>query len=185
MMMKKQLCQTKNIDELRSKISETTIENYRRLDVYPTATRICISAQQISPEKSSPRQLRNQIFLCEEKIRCSTSRILDRATSHNDVSTPQSDCSSTSIGTNTASTITYNAVQTLEALTRNPVRALRPSAGESLSPTKSYQNVNDGWRNILCTPDKIGTIASDGSAFRSRSSTMTCSEYSDCDVDSL
>lgn len=182
-MMKKQLCHTKNIDELRSKISETTIENYRRLDVYPTATRICISAHQITPEKSSPRQLRKQISVCEEKIRCSASRILEKSTDRNDGTTHHVDCSSNSTGANTVGSITFNAVQTLEALSRNPVRALRPSAGESLSPSERNQNINDGWRNILCPREKSVTILPD--AFRSRSSTMSCSEYSDCEVESL
>lgn len=184
-MMKKQLCHTKNIDELRSKINETTIENYRRLDVYPTATRICISAHQVTPEKSSPRQLRNQISLSEEKIRYSASRILEKSISHNGGATRSGDCSPTSTGTNIAGSVTSNAVQTLEALSRNPVRALRPSAGESLSPSTRNQNINDGWRKILCPRDKTVTMVPDSSAFRSRSSTMTCSECSDCEMESL
>jgi hypothetical protein len=184
-MMKKELCHAKNVDELKSKMSETTIENYRRLDVYPTATRICISAHQITPEKSSPRQLRKQISLSEEKIRCSASRVLEKSTHHNDGTTPHVDYSSTSTGTNTAGSIPFDAVQTLEALSRNPVRALRPSAGDSLSPSERSKNINDGWRNILSPRDKTVTIVPDSSAFRSRSSTMSCSEYSDYEVEQL
>lgn len=54
--------------------NESTLESFRRLDVYPTAQRICSSSHHTSPEKSSPRQLRKQIFISEEKIRKSASR---------------------------------------------------------------------------------------------------------------
>lgn len=162
--------------------NETTLESFRRLDVYPTAQRICSSSHHTSPEKSSPRQLRKQIFMSEEKIRKSASRS-PQSSEYGDKnlrcksfpSSPVEDVcpviNAFDFGREMPS-IAFTVIERLEILSRTPVRALRPSAGSSFM--KVDDKLYEGSIHQLGMSEKIdavnGTI---GAAPRSRSDTIT------------
>ena len=136
--------------------SDSTLENFRRLDVYPTAQRICISTYHQSPEKNSPRHLRKQIYISEEKIRNSTSRSssfgeYSPSSGYSSISrsfsgcdTPETPLSSEerviaehflakskehSMGRSESPSTASIRLERLEILSRTPVRALRCNAG--------------------------------------------------------
>ena len=141
----------------RKRRNESMVESFRRLDVYPTARRIDISVNQISPEKNSPRHLRKQILISEGKIRDSTSKSIDKCEKFSEADTSMTTETSTTVAER-PECVTPNSFYTLELLSRTPVRALRLLAGGKLLTNQSYSGHNSQ---------------------RSRSST-TCSDSSNC-----
>ena len=167
------------------KQSESTIENYRRLDVYPTVERIDRSTHQSSPEKQSPRHLRKLISQSEEKIRASKLFIRKSDTS----SVPRKNNEGLSKGATNSlinEQVTSSKLQTLEILSRTPVRALRPAAGDTPSPRKKEETPTKNWESFYRTPEKsfLFPMEKENSAVRSRSSTVSCSDssYSGCEL---
>ena len=162
--------------------NESTLESFRRLDVYPTAQRICSSSHHTSPEKSSPRQLRKQIFISEEKMRKSASRS-PQSSEYGDKnircrtfpSSPAEDVCPVMEPfdfRSESSSIGFTVYERLEILSRTPVRALRPSAGSSFMEVddKLYEGSIDQLRMSETVDVLIGTT---GAGPRSRSDTIT------------
>ena len=159
--------------------NESTLESFRRLDVYPTAQRICSSLHQTSPEKSSPRHLRKQISISEEKLRRSSGRSF----SFSECSSARGSPSNKMLGDNEGSmvnesrqdpglgrssdtpSITTLGFERLEILSRTPVRALRPFAGMSFQPNQNDLKYTEGFADA---PTDCKAVP-----VRSRSSTVT------------
>ena len=174
---------SKNFGFSGLKSSESTIENYRRLDVYPTVERIDKSSHQSSPEKRSPRHLRKLISQSEEKIRAS--KLFTRKSDTS--AEPRKNNEGLSKGVTNSlinEQVTSSKLQTLEILSRTPVRALRPAAGDTPSPRKNAETPTKNWESFYRTPEKSLLFPMENSAVRSRSSTVSCSDssYSGCEL---
>ena len=160
-----------------NKSSETRIESYQRLDVYPTVERIDKSSNQSSPEKKSPRHLRKLISQSEEKIRASKLFALKSSASPKMIKSNDGlPMAVTDSSINEQ--VTSSKLQTLEVLSRTPVRALRPAAGDTYSSCKNEETPSKNWESFYHTPERMSSFPFENSAARSRSSTVSCSDSS-------